>query len=201
MAATSPSNELITGMRSSGSALVVAGLLSVVAGVLALVFPDITLLALALIAGINLVILGVLGIIDAFDTDVDVAGRVLVGVLGLLGIIAGLVVMRRPGESLLAILLVLGIWLVVSGIVDFIRALVNAQHRGLRLLSALIDFVLGVLILSWPELGLTTLAVLVGIAFVLHGIVGFVVGLRLRKAARPPAPSTPADAPTSAAPA
>ncbi len=46
--------------------------------------------------------------------------------LGLLGIMAGLVVMRRPGESLLAVLLVLGIWLVVTGIVDLVRAFANA---------------------------------------------------------------------------
>ena len=51
--------------------------------------------------------------------------------LGLLGIIAGLVVMRRPGESLLAVLIVLGIWLVVTGIVDFVRAFASPGDRAL----------------------------------------------------------------------
>jgi uncharacterized membrane protein HdeD (DUF308 family) len=195
MTATSSPDDFVAGLRSSGTALLIAGLLSIVAGVLALVFPDITLLALGLIAGINLVVLGVLGLIDAFEPEADVAARVLVGVLGLLGIIAGLVVMRRPGESLLAVLIVLGIWLVVTGIVDFVRAIANRLHRGLRLLSAAFDFILGVLILAWPELSLATLAVFVGIAFAAHGVVAVVVGLRLRRAAQPPAPS---DAPSSA---
>jgi uncharacterized membrane protein HdeD (DUF308 family) len=195
MTATSSPNELVAGLRSSGTALLVAGVLSAIAGVIALVYPSITLLALALIAGINLIVLGILGLIDAFAADEEVAGRVLAGVLGILAIIAGLVVMRRPGESLLAVLIVLGIWLVVSGIVDFIRALAGGLHRGLRMLSAAFDFILGILILSWPELSLATLAVFVGIGFVLHGVVAVVVGLRLRRAARP----APTDAPPTSA--
>ena len=103
-------------------------MLGTIAGILALVFPDITLLALALIAGINLLLLGALSLVDSFSDDGDTGARVLAAVLGLLGIMAGLVVMRRPGESLLAVLLVLGIWLVVTGIVDLVRAFANAQR-------------------------------------------------------------------------
>ena len=87
-----------------------------------------TLLALALIAGINLLLLGALSLVDSFSDDGDTGARVLAAVLGLLGIMAGLVVMRRPGESLLAVLLVLGIWLVVTGIVDLVRAFANARE-------------------------------------------------------------------------
>ena len=54
------------------------------AGVLALVYPGITLLALALIAGINLLILGVMSLVDAFSSDGDTTTRVLAAVLGLL---------------------------------------------------------------------------------------------------------------------
>ena len=66
--------------------------------------PGLTLLALALIAGINLVVLGVLSLADAFGGEQDTTARILAAVMGILGIIAGLVVMRRPGESLLAVL-------------------------------------------------------------------------------------------------
>jgi uncharacterized membrane protein HdeD (DUF308 family) len=192
MAAENPLAEV----RSSGTVLIVAGVLSVIAGVLAIAYPDITLLALALIAGINLVLLGVMALIDAFADEIDTAGRVLAGVLGLLGIIAGIVVMRRPGESLLALLLIIGVWLVVSGIVDLLRAFTRAGERGLRALSAAFDLVLGILILAWPELSLTTLAVFVGIAFVIRGIIAALMGWRLRREAHPPAAE-----PTGVAPA
>jgi uncharacterized membrane protein HdeD (DUF308 family) len=167
--------------RRSGGVVVVVGVLSIVAGILAIVYPDLTLLALALIAGINLLLLGALGLVDAISSDDDGGGtRVLSGVLGLLGVIAGLVVMRRPGESLLAIILILGVWFVVSGLVDLIRALVVPGDRAFRLLTALADLVLGGLILALPDVSLKTMAVLAGIAFIIRGAFAIIVGLRLR---------------------
>ena len=108
----------------------------------------------------------------------------LSGVLGLLGVIAGLVVMRRPGESLLAIILILGVWFVVSGLVDAIRALVVPGDRAFRLLVALFDLVLGGLILALPDVSLKTMAVLAGIAFIVRGIFAVVIGLKLREVQR-----------------
>jgi uncharacterized membrane protein HdeD (DUF308 family) len=170
--------------RRSGGVVVLVGILSIVAGILAIVYPDVTLLALALIAGINLLLLGFLGLVDAVTSDDDAGGtRVLSGVLGLLGVIAGLVVMRRPGESLLAIVLILGVWFVVSGLVDAIRALVVPGDRVFRLLVAVFDVVLGGLILTLPDVSLKTMAVLAGIAFIVRGIFAVLIGLKLRKVA------------------
>ncbi len=168
--------------QSGGWLLIVTGAISVIAGILALVYPDITLLALALIAGINLLLLGALGLVEAITADDSGGARVLSGVLGLLGVIAGLVVMRRPGESLLAIILILGVWFVVSGLVDAIRALTTPVDRAFRLLVAIADIALGGLILALPELSLTTVAVLTGIAFIIRGLFSILVGLHLRRA-------------------
>ena len=168
--------------RRSGGVVILVGVLSIVAGILAIVYPDITLLALALIAGINLLLLGILGLVDAVTSDDDAGGtRVLSGVLGLLGVIAGLVVMRRPGESLLAIILILGVWFVVSGLVDAIRAVVVPGDRAFRMLVAIFDIVLGGLILALPDVSLKTMAILAGIAFIVRGIFAVLIGLSLRK--------------------
>jgi uncharacterized membrane protein HdeD (DUF308 family) len=183
MTTTTPAPaELRQDLRQVGTLLIVGGVLGTIAGILALVYPDITLLALALIAGINLMLLGVMSLVDAFSGDGDTTTRVLAAVLGLLGIIGGLVVIRRPGESLLAILLVVGIWFVVTGLIDFIRAFANVEYRALRLLTALVDIVLGGFILALPHLSLGTLAVLIGLAFVVRGVISIVRGFQLRKA-------------------
>jgi uncharacterized membrane protein HdeD (DUF308 family) len=177
--ATETAPDPLAGARSSGWILIAAGAISIIAGLLAIVYPDITLLAFAIFAGINLVILGVLGFIDAFDNDADGGIRALSAVLGVLGIIAGLVVLRRPGESLLAILLVLGIWLVVSGAVSFFRAFNDLDGRALRMMVAIAEIVLGILILSLPDLTLKTVAVLAGIGFLLRGLLAVYAGWRL----------------------
>lgn len=182
---TNTSGELFREARSYGMFMIIAGVLGMIAGVLALVFPDITLLALALIAGINLLLLGALSLADAFSDDGDTTTRVLAALLGILGIMAGLVVMRRPGESLLAVLIVLGIWLVITGVVDVVRALVVRQDRGMRLMGGLVDIALGGLVLALPHVTLGTLAVLVGIAFVVRGVLSVVRGVLLRRVVAP----------------
>jgi uncharacterized membrane protein HdeD (DUF308 family) len=183
MTTTTPAPaEVRHDLRQMGTLLIVAGVIGTIAGILAIVYPDVTLLALALIAGINLLLLGAMGLVDGFSGERDSATRVLAVVLGLLGIVAGLVVMRRPGESLLAVLLVLGIWLVVSGIVDFVRAFANVEYRGVRLVMAVVDVVLGGLILALPDVTLKTLAVLIGISFIVRGVLSVVRGAQLRQA-------------------
>ena len=173
----------LAGARSSGGILMAAGAISLIAGLLAIAYPDITLLALAIFAGINLIVLSGLSLVDAFDSEVDSGARALAAVLGVLGLIAGLVVLRRPSESLLAILLVLGIWLVVSGAVSFFRAFQDVAGRAPRMLVALCEIVLGILILALPDLSLKTVAVLAGIGFVLRGLLATYTGWQLRKLA------------------
>jgi len=173
----------LSGVRSSGGILIAVGVISLIAGVLAIAYPDITLLALAIFAGINLIVLSVLSLVEAFDSTVDSGARALGAVLGVLGLIAGIVVLKRPSESLLAILLVLGIWLIVSGAVAFFQSFEDVAGRAPRMLVALCEITLGVLILALPDLSLKTVAVLAGIGFVLRGVLAIYTGWQLRKLA------------------
>jgi uncharacterized membrane protein HdeD (DUF308 family) len=186
---------------SSWGVPMLVGVISLMAGILAIAWPDVTLLALALIAGINLVVLSAF-LIGGTLADDEAQDKTLRVVLGVLGVIAGLIVIRRPGETLLVLIIAVGIWLVLDGIVDIVRAFLRGeQHRVLLVLSGLIDVVLGIVILSWPKLGLGTLAVLIGIGFVVRGIMLMVGAWQLRSAlhhardagltgpATPPAPA------------
>jgi uncharacterized membrane protein HdeD (DUF308 family) len=167
-------------LKSAGWLIMGAGAVSIIAGLLAIVYPDITLLALAIFAGINLIVLSILSLIDAFGADGG--GRTLSAILGVLGLIAGCVVLRRPGETLLALLLVLGIWMVVSGAVNFFRSFDDVEGRAPRMLVAISEIVLGILVLSLPDVSLRTLAILIGIGFVLRGAVAVYAGWQLHKA-------------------
>jgi uncharacterized membrane protein HdeD (DUF308 family) len=174
-----------------------AGALSVIAGIVAIVWPGITLLALALITGINMVILGAFLLGDAIADD-DRGDRTLRVVLGVVGIIAGLIVVRRPGETLLVLIMAAGIWLVLSGAVDAIRGILVAEQRALRIVGGLIDIALGIAILALPELSLATVAVLVGIGFIVRGVLLLLAGWRLRSARAGERPRTTPIAPTAA---
>jgi uncharacterized membrane protein HdeD (DUF308 family) len=184
MSADSAPNPL-AGAHSAGGIVIAAGAISIVVGLLAIAYPDITLLALALFAGINLILVGVMSLIDAFSPDADAGSKALSAILGVLGLIAGLVVLRRPGETLLALVLVLGIWLVVSGVVAFFRAFSTLENRAAQMLVAICEIVLGILILSVPDVSLRTVAIFAGIGFILRGALAVYAGLQLRKV-KPP---------------
>ena len=72
MTTTTPVEPEVRGdLRQLGTVLIIAGVLGTIAGILAIVFPDLTLLALALITGINLLLLGALSLVDSFSDDGD----------------------------------------------------------------------------------------------------------------------------------
>jgi len=194
----STSEEVGREMKISGGVVLTAGVVTLVVGVVAIFWPDITLLVLAILAGFNLFILGIVGIIEGLSGKHG--SRVLATVLGLLAIIAGLVLLRRPGETLIAFVLVIGIWFVISAVVSFVRAIFEPGDRGIRLVVGLVEFVFGVLILALPDLSLKTLAVLTGIAFGIRGAGLIAAGLALRRAGNAEqADIAPSGGPTPAA--
>ena len=170
-------------VRSAGWLVIALGAISIVAGLLAIAYPDITLLTLAIFVGINLILVSLWSLVEAFSSSVDGGARALSAILGVLGLIAGLVVLRRPGETLLAILLVVGIWLVVSGAVQFFRAFEHLEGRAAAMLVAICEIVLGVVILSVPDPSLRLVAVLIGVGFVLRGALAVYAGWQLHRAA------------------
>ena len=183
-------------------ARVVAGVLSLAAGVLAIAFPKITLLALALISGINLMILGALAVGEALG-DEEEGSKTLAIVLGVVAILGGIVVLRRPGETLLVLVVALGAWLTLDGIVDLVRAALGrtTEQRALTALGGVVDVALGIVVLALPHVSLRTLATLIGIAFVVRGAL-LIVG-RARTARAPasrPAPAAPPARPARPAP-
>ena len=166
----------------------IVGVISILAGILAIVYPDITLLALGIFVGVGLLFIGALDIAEAIAGSPD--SRALTSIVGVLSIIAGIVCLRRPGESLLALVVVLGIYLIVAGVIRFIRSFSELEDRAAQMGLGIIDAILGILILSLPKLSLVTLAVLFALSLMIRGAFMVYVAFKLRAvrhAAEPPA--------------
>jgi uncharacterized membrane protein HdeD (DUF308 family) len=115
--------------------------------------------------------------------DDEATDQTLRLVVGILTALAGLVVIRRPGETVLVLVLAIGIWMVLDGVLDLVRALfAPSGHRLSHLAGGLIGVTLGIVILSLPRESVATLAILVGIGFVLRGLLLIVAGIQLRGA-------------------
>jgi uncharacterized membrane protein HdeD (DUF308 family) len=169
----------VTRLANEWWLLAILGAVSLIAGVLAIVYPDATLLAIGLIFGCYLLIAGLFELVNAIVGESE--SRALSAIVGVIAFVAGLVCLRRPGDSLLALIVVLGIFLVVAGVVKLVGAFAISEDRGWAILSAIVDLVLGIVILAVPDLSLVTLAVLFGISLIFRGAFACIAAFKLRK--------------------
>jgi uncharacterized membrane protein HdeD (DUF308 family) len=173
MPGQSLTNEEMYESTSAWWLFVLFGVVSIAAGVIVLAKPSNSLTTLAVIAGIFVLADGI------FDLAVSLKRRTenrgLAALLGVLGVVVGVLLIRHPIGGVLAVALLIGIWLVAIGVVRLIGAF-DGEHRAWNLMVALIEMVAGIVIVSTPPIGFATLALLVGIAFIANGVGVFAIG-------------------------
>jgi uncharacterized membrane protein HdeD (DUF308 family) len=160
---------------------VVVGVLSLVAGVILITKPSHSLATLAVAVGIFLVIDGLVELVSAIGQPAE--GRALAVIVGLLGLVVGIVLIRHPTHAVNLIGLLVGVWLIASGVVRMLRAIV-ASTPILQALIAVVEVIVGVVIVSDPHIGYATLAVLTGIWLLVNGFGMIGLGLAVRGAWR-----------------
>jgi uncharacterized membrane protein HdeD (DUF308 family) len=158
---------------------VVFGVVALGVGIFFVVSPHETLSTFTAIAGIFLLIDGVIALVGSIFGGGESRG--LLALIGVLSAIAGLVLIKKPFDTLVVFAIIVGIWFVVAGIVRFVAAIGEPDRRGANIFVALVDLAIGALILAWPDLGLATFAVLVGIGLILRGLLFAYAGWQLRK--------------------
>ena len=159
--------------------LVLFGVVTFGVGVFFVVSPHETLSTFTVIAGIFLLVDGVLAIFGSIFGKGE--GRGLLAVIGVLSAIAGLLLVKKPFDTLVVFTLVVGVWFVVAGGVRFVVAVASPEGRGGNIVVAILDVVAGIVILSWPDLGLATLAVIIGIVLILRGALFVAAGWQLHR--------------------
>jgi uncharacterized membrane protein HdeD (DUF308 family) len=164
-------------------ALVLIGLFQVAAGILALVYTNVTLLALGLVFGINLLLAGtMLVVISSADPLASSGITALRLVVGFLTILGGLICIVRPGASVLTLLLVVSFWFVITGVGWLVEAMHGKQNRVLNTILGLVGIAAGVILVADPDIGLNTLANLAGILLIVRGSLEFAAGWVVRAA-------------------
>jgi len=159
--------------------LVLVGILSVVAGVIILVKPGESLATLAVIAGIFLLVDGILEMISSVMRGTTSRG--LVALLGVLSAIIGVLLIRHPVGGVAAVALLIGIWLIAVGVVRFATAFEELDHRGWHAIAGIVELIAGIVIVANPDIGFATLALLVGIGFILNGFAMTALGWDMRE--------------------
>ena len=162
------------------------GILTLLAGVAVLAWPSETLLVIAVLFGVQLIISGIFRFVGALASD-DLTGgtRVMLALLGVLSIIIGLWAVRHAVLTLVALIVFLGIFWVINGLIEIFAALSHRDmpDRGWSVLMGVLSAIAGIIVLAYPGLTLVGLAVILGIWLLVFGILEIVAAFRLRKLA------------------
>ena len=168
--------DFATGLKMPKWALVTFGLLSLVAGALALAWPALTILVLVSLLGIHLLIYGVFVVVAAFETG---QGRVLGVVFAVLAFIAGTSLFLRPMRNLGSIVVVLSVFWVVGGLMQTIGSIVDRDENWvLELLSGVLSVAAGIVTLVWPGITLLVVAINAGVWMILIGLMRIFAAFR-----------------------
>ncbi|WP_126556058.1 HdeD family acid-resistance protein [Dictyobacter kobayashii] len=120
--------------------LVVEGIVSILAGIIAFVWPGLTALALLYVIAAWAVITGVTEIMAAFSSHTDVGRDWWLVLAGIASIIFGVLIAVQPGIGLLTVIWLIGIYAIVFGVLFLARyfqtrsiahTMANAPHSGL----------------------------------------------------------------------
>ena len=103
------------------------------------------------------------------------AGWWLALLLGVLSVAAGVIVILKPSNSLTALAVVTGIFILIDGIIELVAAVTtDAQNRGLLAVIGALSVIAGVLLIRHPLGGVKAVALLLGIWLIAAGVVRFV---------------------------
>ena len=166
-------------------------ILTLILGVMVMAWPHATVKLVALLFGLQLLIGGIFALVRAF-TNSGEGSRVLLAVLGVLGILVGIFVLRHLFQTVVILVVLLGVYWVIHGIIEFFVAVDHkgAPGRGVSVVMGILSFIAGVIVLSWPAPTLLVLVWVLGIWLVVYGLIGIVGAFMVRRAVRARGPKT-----------
>lgn len=160
------------------------GILTIAAGICALVWPAITLLAAAIVFGVQLIVAGIYRLVAAFSSAESSGTRVMLALLGVLSLVIGLYAVRHVLLTVVALALLLGIFWVANGVIELFNAFSSRETtgRGWVVAMGIVSIVAGVLLLAIPGLSLVVMVFLIGAWLIFFGVMQTSVALQLRPA-------------------
>lgn len=167
------------------------GVALVALGVFALGLVAATTVVSVVTFGIVLAVGGGLGILNAFRERKEWSGFGLHLVTAVLYLVAGGYMVANPLVMSVALTLMIGVFLLLSGFARIVYALFTPRfpYRWLVLLTGVPSAVLGVMILAgWPESALWVIGLFVSIELVVNGAGFLMLGLAARPRGRPDIP-------------
>lgn len=163
-----------------------SGILAIILGVLALVWPAVTIIVAAIFFGAYLLVTGIYQVVFAFSLHVSAGGRVLLFISGAAALILAVLCFRSLAESILLLAIWIGVGFIFRGVATAVSAISDPTlpGRGWEIFIGIISLIAGVVMLASPFRSIATLTVVVGIWLLVIGVFEVVSAFGIRKASK-----------------
>ena len=159
------------------------GLFAVIFGVLALIWPGLTLQALVLLFGAYALVDGIFAVTAGIVSIGSFKQWWAVLLEGVVGILVGFLTFFSPNITGLVFLYFIAAWAIVTGVFEIVaaiqlRSVISGEWR--MVLSGILSILFGVLLFVFPGAGAVSLVWLIGFYAIVFGITLIVLAFRLR---------------------
>lgn len=165
--------------------VVARGVVAVLFGLMALLFPSAAFVAMVAVFAGYAFVEGVASVIMSLRAPARRQGPAWALLLeGICGIAVAVLLLVRPARTILALLLVLGAFAIITGIMEIAAAIrLRRVIRGEWMLglAGLLSVAFGVLVWAWPAAGALTLVWWTGAYALIFGALFIALGIRLAR--------------------
>jgi uncharacterized membrane protein HdeD (DUF308 family) len=175
-------HPISTALAQNWWAIAIRGVLGIVFGLIAFILPGVTLLSLVYLFGAYAIVDGGFAIASAYRAARAHRHWGLLVVEGAAGILAGAIAWLWPGISLIAFVILIGVWALFTGALMFRSAFaLHLKHGRFALVfGGVCSMVFGGILIVSPIVGAVVVAWWVGIYAVLFGVALLFLAFRLR---------------------
>jgi uncharacterized membrane protein HdeD (DUF308 family) len=186
--------QVLAALGRSWTWILASAVATLVPGILLLVWPEATLHVVAVLIGLYLLAAGAFRFVETFARQ-EHGHRLPSLLLAVLCVLAGVLCLRNPLQTITALSLIVGLVWLVSGMLTLYTALAarDLPHRGFVLGVAVLGIVAGIVVLALPAESARALTRLLGLWLVLLGLAEAALALAWRAALRRAAAPGPRD--------
>jgi uncharacterized membrane protein HdeD (DUF308 family) len=163
--------------------LVLRGVVAILFGLVAWVWPGLTLTALVLLWGFYALADGVLALVGAFSGTSDTPWWVL-ALIGIVSIGAAVVAFVFPGLTAVGLLYVIAFWSLITGVSAIVAAIELRREIDGEFwlgLAGAFSILFGAILIARPGIGALAMMWMIGTYAVVFGVMLIALGFRVRR--------------------
>lgn len=167
--------------------LMLRGLVAIVFGVLTWLQPAASATALILVFGAYVFVDGLLGVYAAIKSRHQSRHWWVILLWGLTGVVVGVLTAVNPAVTALVLTLYIGVWALVTGVMEIIAAIRLRQEmegEWVLVLGGVISVLFGAFVLAQPGAGMMAMLWVLAAYAVVFGVLMVILAFKIRKGVR-----------------